>query len=283
MNHKWCAMYEEPYRWVEAVGNRRQYLDEQFKQGSPVVALTYDGGILLATVSKGTSKLYEIYDRLALGGMGHPTDLEKLRFSLLEMAHVEGFNRSPSDVTGSRLVKYGIAPMIKQAFEEVYKAPFIVRILVAELGQKPEKDSLLTINYDGTFEETTGRAVLAATTAIQAKMLAYLKEQQPTMLSLEQALDLALRAWAVGSLAHQQEEADQRAETEPPTSAVGSSASAISSSDALIAHVRGLAVERTIECALLERHAPGTSKYRPLKPSDLLRLLPTALHSVVAN
>ena len=69
--------------------------------------------------------------------------------------------------------------MIKQAFEEVYKAPFIVRILVAELGQKPEKDALLTINYDGTFEETTGRAVLAATPAVQAKMLSYLKEQQP--------------------------------------------------------------------------------------------------------
>ncbi len=170
-------MYEEPYRWVEAVGNRRQYLDEQFKQGSPVVALTYDGGILLTTVSKGTPKLYEIYDRLALGGMGHPTDLEKLRFSLLEMAHVEGFNRSPSDVTGSRLVKYGIAPVIKQAFEEVYKAPFIVRILVAELGLKPEKDALLTINYDGTFEETTGCAVLAATPAVQAKMMSYLKEQ----------------------------------------------------------------------------------------------------------
>ena len=75
-------------------------------------------------------------------------------------------------------MKYGIAPVIKQAFEEVYKAPFIVRILVAELGQKPEKDALLTINYDGTFEETTGRAVLAATPAVQTKMLAYLKEQQ---------------------------------------------------------------------------------------------------------
>ena len=219
-------MYEEPYRWVEAVGNRRQYLDEQFKQGSPVVALTYDGGILLTTVSKGTPKLYEIYDRLALGGMGHPTDLEKLRFSLLEMAHVEGFNRSPSDVTGSRLVKYGIAPVIKQAFEEVYKAPFIVRILVAELGQKPEKDALLTINYDGTFEETTGRAVLAATPAVQAKMLAYLKEQQPATLSLEQALDLALRTWAIGSLAHQQDEADQQAEAKPPASGADSSAAA---------------------------------------------------------
>jgi len=276
-------MYEEPYRWVEAVGNRRQYLDDQLKQGSPVVALTYEGGILLTTVSKGTPKLYEIYDRLALSGMGHPTDLERLRFSLLEMAHVEGFNRSPSDVTGSRLVKYGIAPVIKQAFEEVYKAPFIVRILVAELGQKPEKDALLTINYDGTFEETTARAVLAAGPVVQTKMLRYLKEQQPTTLSLEQALDLALRAWAVGSLAQQEDEAAQQVETMNPSSGASSSPAAIPSNDALIAHVRGLAADRTIECVVLERQAPGTSKYRALKPADLSRLLPMALQSVVAN
>jgi proteasome alpha subunit len=233
-------------------------------------------------VSKGTAKLYEIYDRLALGGMGHPTDLEKLRFSLLEMAHVEGFNRSPSDVTGSRLVKYGIAPVIKQAFEEVYKAPFIVRILVAELGLKPEKDALLTINYDGTFEEATGCAVLAATPAVQAKMMSYLKEQ-PVTLSLEQALDLALRTWAIGSLAHQQDEADQQAESKPPASGAGSSAAAIPSADALMAHVRGIASGRTIECAVLDRQAPGTSKYRSLKPADLSHLLPKALQSAVAN
>ena len=133
-------MYEEPYKWVEAVGNRRTYLDEQFKEGAPVVAVTCERGILLMTMSKGTPKLYEIYDRLALGGMGHPADLEKLRFNLLEMAHVEGFNRSASDVTGGRLVKYGMAPAIKQAFEEVFKAPFIVKILLEELGQKSGKD-----------------------------------------------------------------------------------------------------------------------------------------------
>src|SRR5215217_1428853 len=184
MNDRSCAMYEEPYRWVEAVGNRRTYLDEQFKQGSPVVALSYEGGILLATVSKGTPKLYEIYDRIALGGMGHPADMEKLRFSLLEMAHTEGFNRSPSDVTGSRLVKYGVAPVIKQAFEEVYKAPFILKILVAELGQKPIKDALLTVNYDGTFEEAAGCAVLAATTAVQQEMMEYIRQESSGTLSL---------------------------------------------------------------------------------------------------
>ena len=141
----------------------------------------------------------------------------------------------------------------------------------------------MTINYDGTFEEITGHAVLATTTAIQAKMLAYLKEQQQATLSLEQALNLALRAWAIGSMAQQQDEADQQAEAKPAASGAGSPTSAIPSSNALIEHVRSLAGERTIECAVLERQAPGSSKYRPLKQADLSRLLPTALQSVVAN
>lgn len=274
-------MYEEPYRWVEAVGNRRTYLDEQFKQGSPVVGLVYEGGILLTTVSKGTAKLYEIYDRIALGGMGHPADLEKLRFNLLEMAHTEGFNRSPSDVTGSRLVKYGIAPVIKQAFEEVYKAPFIVRILLAELGQKPERDSLLTINYDGTFEEMKRQAVLAATKTAQARMLEYLTAHMPGSCSLEQGLVLALRTWAVGSLAHRQESAE--AAEESGSSSESQKAAAIPDQAALFAHLREVLVDKTLECAVLDRQQPGSSKYRALKPAELTRLLPKDFQPIVAG
>lgn len=263
-------MYEEPYRWVEAVGNRRTYLDEQFKQGSPVVALSYENGILLATVSKGTPKLYEIYDRIALGGMGHPADLEKLRFSLLEMAHTEGFNRSPSDVTGSRLVKYGVAPVIKQAFEEVYKAPFILKILLAELGHKPGKDALLTINYDGTFEETTGCAVLAATAAVQKSMMAYLRQDFASARSLGQAVTLALRAWALGDRAQRQaEEGKDRGDDKD-----GAAEPAPLADDALDAHLRESVADKTVECAMLDRNQPGSSKYRALTSEELRRLLP---------
>ena len=127
-------MYEEPYRWIEAVANRRNYLDDQFSQGNPLVAVSFAKGILLVTVNRGTEKIYEIYDRIALGGMGHPADLEKLRYTLLDMAHVEGFQRSPSDVTVSRLMKNGLAPVIKQAFEEIFKAPYITKVLLAEVG-----------------------------------------------------------------------------------------------------------------------------------------------------
>jgi proteasome alpha subunit len=274
-------MYEEPYRWVEAVGNRRTYLDEQFKQGSPVVALAYEGGLLLTTVSKGTPKLYEIYDRIALAGMGHPADLEKLRFNLLEMAHTEGFNRSPSDVTGARLVKYGVAPVIKQAFEEVFKAPFIVKILLAELGQKRERDAFLTIDYDGTFEETTGCAVLAATPAVQKEMTAYLRQEAGSALPLEQAMGVALRTWALGDRAqqHARDESNRSDDPSRPSGPAALPTDAVS----LLAHLRSTVGEKMIECALLERNYPGTSKYRTLKVDELGRLLPKDLRPPVTE
>ncbi|BFU95683.1 MAG: putative Proteasome, alpha subunit [Nitrospira sp.] len=259
-------MYDEPYRWVEAVGNRRQYLDEQFTQGSPVIAVTYADGILLLTVSKGTPKLYEIYDRLALGGMGHPADLEKLRFNLLEMAHVEGFNRSPSDVTGGRMVKYGIAPVIKQAFEEVFKAPFIVKILLAELGQKADKDRFLTINYDGTFEERTHGAVLAANRSIEGSMTAYLQAHPSHAGTLDQAVGIALHAWVLGERS-QRRTAETRSEQEQ---AAQESEQAAIDAETVREYVRDHLDGRTIECAVLDRNQRGSAKYRaPLKPAEL--------------
>ena len=267
-------MYEEPYRWVEAVGNRRHYLDEQFKQGAPVVAVSYADGILLLTASRGTPKLYEIYDRIGLGGMGHPADLEKLRFSLLELAHTEGFNRSPSDVTGARLVKYGLAPAIKQAFEEVYKAPFIVKILLAEVGTKPGRDALLTINYDGAFEETNGYAILAATPAIQAEMSAAMKEANLGSASLAGAFDAAIRAWGIGSMAQSREQAEEDKEESP---VVSLPAPASVESSVLTAHLHATLAEKTLECAVLDRTIPGSSKYRSLKIDEVSRLLPNGL------
>ena len=275
-------MYEEPYRWVEAVGNRRQYLDEQFKQGSPVVALSYADGVLMLTLSKGTPKLYEIYDRIGLGGMGHPAELEKLRFGLLEMAHLEGFNRSPSDVTGSRLMKYGLAPSIKQAFEEIYKAPWIVKILLAELGTKSEKDAFLTINYDGTFEETIGCAVLAATASIQKMMQTELKRAGASgPLTLAGALESALRVWGLGSLAQSraagEDRDDEGQERDRKSGDSGTKTESEADPDAVTTHLREQMADRTVECAVLERQLPGSSKYRAIKPDELAGLLPSGL------
>ena len=90
-------MIEEPYRWVEAIANRREYIETQLASGSPIVALSYAGGILLLTV--GRQKLFEIYDRIALGAIGHPGDIERLRMAAIELASTEGFTRSAADVS----------------------------------------------------------------------------------------------------------------------------------------------------------------------------------------
>ena len=39
-------MIEEPYRWVEAIANRREYIETQLAPGSPIAALSYRDGIL---------------------------------------------------------------------------------------------------------------------------------------------------------------------------------------------------------------------------------------------
>jgi len=267
-------MYDEPYRWVEAVGNRRQYLDDQFRQGSPLVALSYVDGIVLITMSHGTPKLYEIYDRIGLGGMGHPADLEKLRFSILDMAHLEGFQRSPSDVTGSRLIKYGLAPVIKQAFEEIFKAPYITKLLLADLGALPNQDRFFTVDYDGTFEEHTEMAMVGATPYVQDIMKSYLKTQvTPAMSSLQSVLDAAVRTWGRGALSQKQDEGDTQerlssAKTEPP------SADSSISEEQILDHLQTTLQDKTLECAVLDRHGPSSSKYRTISPQELRSLLP---------
>ena len=234
----------------------------------------------MLTVSRGTRKLYEIYDRIALGGMGHPADLEKLRFSLLEMAHVEGFNRSPSDVTGARLMKYGLAPTIKQAFEEIYKAPFIAKILLAELGLKPERDLFLTINYDGNFEERRGWSVLGATSAVQARMGRYIDSQPGfAQAPLTQAVETGLCAWAVGSLAQTSSGNPEGESSSVRESGDKAAAEALPDTTALLAHVRQTVAEKSLECVLLERNGPGSSKYRALRADEVGRLLPPAVRA----
>ncbi len=92
-------MLEEPYRWAEAVANRREYIEDQLADGSPVVGIGFSSGALVLTLGQGQQKIYEVYDRIAMGALGHPTDIEKLRQAAVDLAHVIGFNYSDADVT----------------------------------------------------------------------------------------------------------------------------------------------------------------------------------------
>jgi proteasome alpha subunit len=149
-------MTEEPYRWLEAIQNRREYIEDQLTPGLPVVVVSCDPGILLLGIHTSTPKLFEIYDHLALASLGHPADIEKVRQTAIDAAHLEGFARSAQDVSARRLVSYNLAPALKAAFEQIFAAPLLFRGILAELGPTPADDALWRVDYDGSFTAQSG-------------------------------------------------------------------------------------------------------------------------------
>jgi proteasome alpha subunit len=178
-------MTEEPYRWLEAITNRREYIEDQLAPGRPVVALSSEPGILLLTVKTSTPKLFEIYDHLALGSLGHPADIEKVRQAAIDAAHLEGFARSPGDVTARRLVSYNLAPALKNAFEQIFSAPLLFRGILAELGASSSDDVLWRLDYDGSFSSQNGADLAHGLIISGPRQVAIDWQDQKPALSLE--------------------------------------------------------------------------------------------------
>jgi proteasome alpha subunit len=248
-------MIEEPYRWVEAIATRRDYIETQLSSGSPIIALAYADGILLFTV--GQQKLFEIYDRIALGAIGHPGDIERLRMAAIELASTEGFARSAADVSLRRLAYYSLSPVMKNAFEQIYGAPFLARLLFAEIGSTVAEDLFLRVEYDGAISRkksgTTGFAVLAATKKSAEQMEQFLEKEHRGEEKLADALELAFDTWTIG----------QKIVEEPN----GLPARA---------EIRAQRAERTgdgaLEAVVLGRDAHSAQQYRALSEDDLASL-----------
>ena len=106
-------MIDEPYRWVEAISNRREYIENELATGSPTIGLSFSDGILLLTFGRDRRKIFEIYDRIAMGAIGHPGDIERLRMMAIELASTEGFTRSAADVSLRRMATYSFSPALE--------------------------------------------------------------------------------------------------------------------------------------------------------------------------
>ena len=201
-------MIEEPYRWVEAVANRREYVETQLAGGSPIAAVSFREGILFVTIGRARQKLFEIYDRIAMGAIGHPGDIERLRMAAIELASTEGFTRSAADVSLRRLAFYSLSPVLKAAFEHVYGAPYLARMLFAEIGSKPEEDLFLRVEYDGgistngaAFSERKNFGALSGTPASTELMESFLQREQDLAARFDGAMRTAIDAWLVGNMA----------------------------------------------------------------------------------
>lgn len=258
-------MTEEPYRWVEAIANRREYIEHQLAAGSPIAALGYEGGILFLTLSRERQKVFEIYDRIAMGALGHPGDIERLRMAAIEVASTEGFTRSAADVSLRRLVSYSLSPALKSAFEQIYGAPHLARMLFAELGRGEAPNLFVRLDYDGGIHTNGGShlrtfenfGVISGTAASTSAMEKFLREKESAHLDLLGALDLALDAWTVGHLA-----LGEDAQHESPAV------------EKIAEHRAAQLAEHTIEAAVLDRSARLHVTYRPLGDRELAAFLP---------
>src|SRR2546430_4671359 len=84
-------MIEEPYRWVEAIANRREYIETQLAQGSPIAAVGYRDGIFFVTLGRARQKIFGIFDRIAMGAVGDPGDIERVAVGGIRLASTGGF------------------------------------------------------------------------------------------------------------------------------------------------------------------------------------------------
>ena len=244
-------MTEEPYRWLEAVANRREYVREQLKGGTPVLAASLAEGILLLGVGGGQSKVFELFDRHALAGLGHPADIEKIRQAAIDAAHVEAFTRAPEDVSLRRLVGFGLGPQLKTHFEQIFSAPFLVELVLAELGPEPGRDLFFRLHFDGSFQTQFGGAMVAVSDPeAEAAAQKWLSEKVKTKTGRTEAADLLLQAWW------------RLSENKPFTEALPEEA-------ARRAGWRQAVKGKEIEIGWLARQGPRSARYQARRAAEL--------------
>lgn len=256
-------MIEEPYRWVEAIANRREYIETQLASGSPIAAVGYAGGILLVTLGRARQKIFEVYDRIAMGAIGHPGDIERLRMAAIELASTEGFTRSAADVSLRRLAHYSLSPVMKAAFEQIYGPPYLARLLFVEVGARPEDDLFLRLEYDGAIatngsshaELNRNFAALSATRPSTELMEAFLQSVHRDNDSLESAIKAAVDAWSVGHMTLQASQ-EESARSMPDRAAIAK-------------HRKEQLATTGIEAAVLERQAKTPIRYRSLSDDEV--------------
>ena len=240
-------MTDEPYRWLEAVANRREYIRDQLKDATPVFAVARPEGVLLAGVGIGQSKVFEIYDRLALAALGHSVDIERVRQTAIEAAHLEGFTRDPADVTARRLLSFSLCPTLKSSFEQIFAAPFLVELLMVELGADRRSDVLARVHYDGSVRYLTGPVAVAhPSTTTESAATEWLQGQLTEDLGLKEVVSRLVTAWRALTTGKPLVTAsiDGPGEVDIP--------------------------QPGLELALLDRRSSSRARYRILNPNDLV-------------
>ena len=255
-----------PYDWNESIQQRNEYIEDRLREGSPVVGIAYDGGLLLLSMRQTQRKVYEIYDRLMMSAVGNQSDVEQIRVAAVDVAHAEGFQRSPDDVTIQRLVGLRISPAIKKVYSDPFGQPIVFKGIFAEMGKTSERDQLMTLSYDGEFTLDSQMSVVAGTAYAEDRMREHLHtEMGDKTLTLNAALRASIYAWGVG-MKHL--ESEDRADADYSSEGEGKR----DVSAFIKAHI---AKGWHVEAGILERDTTRESRFRLLSETELAPIVTT--------
>ncbi|MST31208.1 proteasome subunit alpha, partial [Acidimicrobiaceae bacterium USS-CC1] len=140
--------------------DKADFARKNIARGRPLVAVVYDDGILICAENQSTSlhKVSEIYDRIAFAGVGRYNEFDQLRRSGVQHADIKGYQFSREDVDARSLANL-YAQYMGNVFTHEMK-PLEVEILVAEVGDRPGRDQLFHILYDGSVVDEDRSTVL---------------------------------------------------------------------------------------------------------------------------
>ena len=159
-------------------------------KGRSIVAMEYDGGVLLVADNPSTSlyKISEIYDSIAFSGAGKYSEFENLRKAGIQHADLKGLMYSREDVTARSLAN-GYSQTLGTIFSQEIK-PFEVELLLAQVGETPGQNELYRIAFDGSiFDERRFTAIGGRAEAVLGLLRQSSTEDVP---NLKDALSLCL-------------------------------------------------------------------------------------------
>jgi proteasome alpha subunit len=176
--------------------DRADYARKGIARGRSNVVLQYEDGILFVAenTSKALHKISEMYDRIAFAAVGRYNEFENLRVAGVRLADLTGYTYDRRDVTG-RTIANAYAQTLGAIFSGAGEKPYEVEIVVAEVGDTADGDTIYRLTYDGSVAEEHDYVAMGG----QAEHITgVLRERYHEGASLAVALHLA-----VSALSHQ--------------------------------------------------------------------------------
>lgn len=152
--------YVSPEQWYT---EKAEFARKGISRGKPIVALDYEGGIVMMgeNRSTGLKKIAEIYDRIGFAAVGKLDEYENLRKAGVRYADLRGFSFSREDVAVSNLANE-FSTVLGNIFTREMK-PFEVEILVCEVND--ESDNIyFRILFDGFISDQKNYAAIGGDT-----------------------------------------------------------------------------------------------------------------------